>query len=228
MLREANQSLLSRARRLQALGRAERENRDEKQDQQRMSLSLQRLEEAIAGLKATLQTYKALRSLNIPVSSLPDLHKAPAEIREYVNTIARPTSDRLIGSVTRVNRAMEKIRSDLDANWTSWASEQIQALPLHKIPQLPPVLRRDAEARLAAMRLDARGSASAASARQFKLGLDVIQEELSQVSEDSILEAALRKIMGTPPITLAGLSDEELEAVRSDQSVAEQIMLSRR
>jgi hypothetical protein len=228
MPEEASKSLLSRARRLQALGRAERENRDEKQDHQRMSLSLQRLEDAISGLEATLKTYKALRSLNIPVSSLPDLHKAPAEIREYVNTIARPTADRLTGSVTRVNRATERIRADLDDNWTSWASEQILALPIHKIPQLPPVLRREVEARLTVLKSDSRGSASAGSARQFKLGLDVVREELNHVIEHSILETALRKIMGTPPVTLAGLSDEELEAVRSDESVAKQIVLSRR
>lgn len=228
MLEQTGQSLLIRARRLQAFGRAENEKRNEKQDHQRLTLALQKLEDAIAVLESCLKTHRALVSLGIPLSPLPDIHKAPAELRDYVNSIARPTFERITGATGKVNRTTEKIRDDLNSQWQSWASEQIRELPLYKTALLTPTRKRQVDTWLLSLRSDARGSAGAASAQQFSVRLEAVQAELGQASEDSILEMALRKIMDTPPITLAGLSDEELAALRNDQSVAEQIMLSRR
>lgn len=221
-------SLLTRAKRLQAFARAERSDKEATQDHQRTTLALGKLDVAVTDLAVALKTYAVLHGLVVQLSPLPDLGTAPAELREHANSIGRPTPERLTGAVGKVSRATKSILDDLDGRWRLWAVDRLEGVPIQRIPRLAPAERRQVEVRLASLRADSRSAPSSASANQFKVGLDAVNDALARVAVHSLLEEALSKVMSSPPVTLAELSDEEIAALRDDSGVATQIVLSRR
>lgn len=221
-------SLLTRAKRLQTFARAERNDKEATQDNERTTLALGKLDAAITDLTVALKTYDVLEALGVQLSPLPDLGTAPTELREHVTSVGRPTPERLTGSVGKVSRAAKSILDDLDSRWRVWAAERLDEIPRQRIPRLAPAERRQIEARLASLRMDSRSAPSSASVSQFKVGLDAVNDVLAHVAVHSLLEDALSKVMSSPPITLAELSDEEIAALRDDSDVAAQIFLSRR
>lgn len=222
-------SLSTRAKRLQTFARAERSAKEENQDHQRTTLALGKLDVALAELALALKTYEAVQALGVQLSPLPALETAPAELRAHIESVGRPTPERLTGAVGKVSRATVSILDDLDARWRAWSADRLDELPTPRIPRLAPAERRRVETRLASMRTDSRTAPTSASVNQFKLGYDAVSEVLDSISVHSLLEEALSKVMSSsPPVTLAELSDEEIAALRDDSAVAAQIVLSRR
>lgn len=221
-------SLLTRAKRLQAFARAERSDKEATQDHQRTTLALGKLDAALTELESAIRTHNVLQTLGVQLSPIPDLGTAPAELGEHISSVGRPTHSRLNAAATKVTRATASILDDLDSRWRPWAADRLDELPVQRIPRLAPLAQRQVELRLATLRSDSRTAPSLASATQFKLGLDSVQGALAQVAVHSLLEDALIKVMGSPRITLAELSDEEIKALRDDHAIAAQIVLSRR
>lgn len=222
-------SLFTRAKRLQAFARAERSAQEANQDHQRTTLALGKLDVALAELAVALKTYEALQAQGIQLSPLPALEAPPAELRAHIDSVGRPTPERLTGAVGKVSRATASILGDLDARWRTWSANRLDELPTPRIPRLAPPERRRVETRLASLRTDSRNAPTSASVNQFKLGFEAVSEALDAVTVHSLLEEALSKVMSSsPPVTLADLSDEEIAVLRDDSAVAAQIVLSRR
>jgi hypothetical protein len=213
-------SLAMRARRLTALARAERDDRELSQAQGQVQTALNKLDQELGALAGVLAVHRRLKQIGVPVVDPTDLEKPVGRLKEQA-ALGRPTGQFLNARTREVVGARSAIE-DADAEaWRSWSTRSIEGLPLALLPRLPFTHRNATATRITSMRALAARKPSIADISQFMQYLDRVKDELGEVESagiDSLLERFLES-----RILLADLSDEELEMLRADASLSDQL-----
>ncbi len=219
----ASMSLADKARRLAALARARRESETDVQDQLRLENQLSKLTVEVRTLKAALDTHRGLKAIGVPVANLPDLTSAPNGLRDHVDRIGRPNWQYVSARVTSLSKAHAKV-TEADAQaWTSWANSEIARLPRELIPRLG-FDRGTTESRVATLEKLASRPPTMSSPAEFRMLLRRVEDDLQSVESAGVDAVLSRFVQGR--IRLSDLSEDELELLRSDETVRNQLYLS--
>jgi len=216
-------TLAMRAKRLAALARAKSEDERESQDQGQAETALRKLNTELASLRSVLVTHRKLRAVGVPVSEVEDLDKPATRLREQISAVGRPTAQYLTARVRDVANAHSAIAEGDRQAWRAWAERTVEGLPHAVVPRLSFVRRSDVAKRIADMRRWAGASPTHGDVTSFVVSLDRVRDELDHVEDASIDAVLARFINGR--IRLADLSDDELEMVRAEESLSEQLYL---
>lgn len=214
--------LAERARRLTALARAKRDDLDASQAQAQVQTALNKLDQELRALGGELAIHRKLRENGVPVSPPGDLENPAMRLKQQAD-IGRPTGQFLNARARDViaeRTAIEKANADA---WREWATGKLGELPLAVMPRLNWNLRSATTTRIATMRALASKKPNIADIIQFQQYFGRVKEDLDAVESagvDSLLE---RLVEGR--ILLADLSDEDLELLRGDASLRDQIYL---
>ena len=214
-------SLATRARRLTALARARRDDLDVSQAQGQVQTALNKLDQELGTLSSVLNVHRKLKMIGVPVTDPGDLEQPAKRLKEQAG-LGRPTAQFLNARTRDVIGARSAI-DDANADaWRTWAAQMIDGLPLALLPRVP-FPHRDATAtRISNMRTLAR-KPSIADIIQFQQLYDRVKEELTAV-EGASIDALLNRFTAGR-ILLADLSDAELEMLREDASLSDQLYL---
>lgn len=216
------QSLLTRAKRLTALSRAKSENARETQEQGKAETALQNLKAQLAKLDNVLAAYRKLREAGAPVAELPDLAASARRLRDHIESTGRPTHQFLNARKMDVSKAATDIAATNQQVWRSWASNEIDKLPIAALPKLNPADRRQATSTLDTLKRSAAASqVSSSDVITFRLALANVAELLAGVGTTESDGVLSRFESGR--ILLSLLSDEELATLRSDEALKDQL-----
>lgn len=216
-------SLAEKARRLAALARAKRESETESQDQVRFEAQIAKLTVEMGTLNKALATHRRLESAGVPVNSLPDLKRAPRELRDQVSRIGRPTWQYINARVTSLAKAHVAIIESDTAAWQAWARDQISGLPLALVPRLG-FERRSTEGRVATLRKLASAAPIPASLSEFQSLFERVENDLKRVESAGVDAVLARFVQGR--MLLADLSEEELALLRSENALRTQLYVA--
>lgn len=215
-------SLAIRARRLTALARARRDDLDVSQAQGQVQTALNKLDQELGTLSSVLNVHRKLKMIGVPVTDPGDLEQPAKRLKEQAG-LGRPTAQ-FLNARTRDAIGARSAIDDANADaWRTWAAQMIDGLPLALLPRVP-FSHRDATAtRISNMRTLAARKPSIADIIQFQQLYDRVKEELTAV-EGASIDALLNRFTDGR-ILLADLSDAELEMLREDASLSDQLYL---
>lgn len=216
-------TLAEDARRLAAIARAKRESETESQEQRRLQTQIEKLSVELTRLRNGLEIHRRLNEIGAPVEGLPDLAKAPREVRDQVNRTGRPTRQYLNARVSRLERANSEMSMADTLAWTSWASDQILELPTMLIPRLGSE-RRITESRVQNLEKSAGRAPSLAAIDEFQRMWRRVRDDLAELESAGVNAVLNRFVLGR--IRLSDLSADELEMLRSDETLRSQLYLS--
>lgn len=219
----ATTPVVVRARRLSALSRAKRQGDQEGQELGQVQTALNKLYSELIELSRVVDTHRKLERTGLSVSALPDLSAAAQRLQDQMDSVGRPSAQFLTARTKNVMEARAAIDESDNAIWRQWASEQIEALPVAVLPRMPALSRSQVESRMAGLRKLANDKPSVANIAQFQTSLGIVDDVLGSVEEASI-DAVLRRFTDGR-IRLAELSEEDLQTLRLDESLADQLYL---
>jgi hypothetical protein len=218
------QSLLTRAKRLTAVSRAKSENAKETQEHGQAETALNNLKAELAKLDNVLAAYRKLRQVGVPVAELPDLAASARRLRDHVQSTGRPTHQFLNARKTDVGRAATDIAAANQQAWRSWAGQEIDKLALVALPKLNAADRRHVTSTLEAMKKTAATpQVSSSDVTTFRLALSSVVELLASVGTTKS-DGVLGRFEGGR-ILLSLLSDGDLETLRGDEALKEQLFV---
>ena len=213
-------SLATRARQLTALARVKRDSLDEAQTRGQVQTALNRLDQGLVSLGSTLSIQRKLKDVGVAVDSPVDLEQSARRLQEQAE-LGRPSSQFLQVRFRDVDAARVAIDTANAGAWRIWSSQIVDGLPVALLPRVH-FSRRDATKR----RISAMGALSAKKPNipdiiQFLQDLDRVKDEFIEVGGSGIDSLLNRFEDGQ--ILLADLSDEELQILRGDASLADQL-----
>jgi len=219
----ASGSLATMAKQLTALSRAKSDNEKTTQDEGQVETALRKLNAELGELGTVLVAHRKLNQVGVPVEPYPDLDKPAKRLRTQVEEVGRPTAQYLTARSRDVINARTAIADSDRQAWRLWAGQQIQQLPLGLKPRLALPERGKVDAKVAEMQKAALSSQPRSSdVTLFVSALDAVKEFLASVEETNV--DVLAKF-DNGRVLLADLSDDELHALRDDNSLATQLYL---
>lgn len=226
----AEPSLLDKAVRIQGLARAYAEGATERREREQVSIALTQVEHALSQLAASVQAARAAAALGIVIDNIAELAGSG-----LANLRAR-TGDGMLPStrVLQIARGrLEANRSALDkalgAAWRTWSENQIRELPHMKKAFATRLSRQAIEEDIQTLaRLAARKPSTAEEIASFVRVRNRVHHALDQLEGDDRVISILARLDSPEALTLADLSETELQHLRSHPDVAEQIELRRR
>lgn len=216
-------TLAEDARRLAAIARAKRESETDSQEQRRLQTQIDKLSVEVVRLRKGLEIHRRLADIGAPVDNLPDLSVGPREVRDQIIRTGRPKWQYVNARVSRLERANSEMSLADTLAWTSWASGQISELPTMLIPRLGSE-RRITEARVQNLEKGAHRAPSLAAIDEFQLTWRRVRDDLADL-ESAGVNAVLNRFVQRR-ILLSDLSEDELEMLRSDETLRSQLYLS--
>lgn len=213
-------SLATRAKQLTALARVKRDGRDESQTRGQVQTALNRLDQGLVSLGSTLSTRRKLRDVGVPVDTAVDLEQSVRRLQEQVE-LGRPTSQFLQVRFRDVDAARVAIDAANDSAWRIWSSRIVDGLPVALLPRVHFSRRDTTKKRISAMHTLSAKKPSIPDIIQFLLDLDRVKDDFSEVG-DSGIDSLLNRF-SDGQILLADLSDDELQMLRGDLSLADQL-----
>ncbi|HEY3547730.1 MAG TPA: hypothetical protein VGK17_16785 [Propionicimonas sp.] len=219
----APQSLADRARRLAALARAKSETAASTADQARLSDQVRKLTAELAVLKTALDVRARLENLGVQVPTTADLRREPTLLRQEVDTIGRPTWQKIQARTKSVIRTHSDITEADTAAWREWASNRVSSLPQTLIPRLG-FARGATEERVRRLRSLAASAPSLGTLAEFGTLVRRVEDDLAQV-EGSGIDVVLKRFVQRR-ILLADLTDEDLALLRAEGSLRDQLYVS--
>lgn len=216
-------TLAEDARRLAAIARAKSESETDSQEQRRLLAQVEKLSTEVARLRQGLEIHRRLAEIGAPVDELSDLSAAPREIRDQVNRTGRPKWQYINARAIRLERANnERALADTQA-WTTWAFGQISTLATPLIPRLG-AERRSAEARVQSLERSAGKAPSLAAIDEFQFIWRRVRDDLEDVESAGVNAVLNRFVSGR--VRLFDLSEDELDLLRADETLRNQLYLS--
>lgn len=215
-------NLATRAKRLTALSRAKRDNLDKSQAQGQVQTALNRLDLGLGNLGGALKVHRKLKETGVPVTDPVGLEK-PAKSLKQEAALGRPTAQFLQVRARGVEASCSAIDTESNSAWQTWAAARIEGLPLALLPRVHFSRRGTTQKRIFAMRALAGKKPNIPDIIQFQQWHGSVKEELGEVGDASIDSLLGRFSAGR--ILLADLSDAELEMLREDDSLSDQIYL---
>lgn len=219
-------TLLTRAKRLAALGRAKRDDEGASQDQSQAQTALNKLDVELTGLASVLVVHAALRDSGVPVATVTDLDKPAIALRDRVASQGRPTAQYLNARLRDIASLRTQIAESDKLAWRGWAEAQIASLPHAVLPRLG-LRQASAKERIRKLRLVALAPPNKSDITLFKLSLDQVKDTLADVEDAGSLNALLARFGSSGGrLRLSEVTDEEVALIRDDASLADQIFLS--
>ena len=217
-------SLAIRARKLTALSRAKSDNEKEAQDQTQLETALGKLNTELNGLNTALVVHRKLTKIGVPVQPVGGLDKPAIRLRDQVEGIGRPSSQFLAARSKDVSSARSDVADRDKAAWRIWAEDAIAQLPTGLIPRLDSAQRQKVAARISELKRSTNPSQlRVGDVTIFTTSLETVKDTLAGV-EQSDIDDVLAKFQNGR-IRLADLSDDELQMLRQDGSLADQLYL---
>lgn len=216
-------TLVEDARRLAAIARAKRESETDSQEQRRLQTQIDKLSVELARLGGGLKIHRHLAEVGVPVDNLPDLAAGPREVRDQISRTGRPTWQYINARVSRLERTNDEIALADAQAWSTWAFSQISSLATTLIPRLGSE-RRNAEARVLSLEKSAGKAPNIAAIDEFRFVWRRVRDELAAVESAGVNAVLNRFVQGR--IRLSDLSEDELQMLRSDETLRGQLHLS--
>lgn len=216
-------TLAESARRLAALARAKRESETDSQEQRRLQTQLEKLSIELGKLRQGIDVHRRLEGIGVPVENMPDLIAAPREIRDQVTRTGRPKWQYINARVSRLERTNTDLTVADTQAWTSWALGQVSSLPVALIPRLG-FDRRPTEARVTNLERLASKPPSLGALSEFQTIWQNVKDDLERVESAGVDAVLSRFVQGR--IRLSDLSEDELELLRSESNLRNQLYLS--
>ncbi|WP_127817848.1 hypothetical protein [Microbacterium sp. CPCC 204701] len=216
-------TLADDARRLAAIARAKRESETDSQEQRRLQAQIDKLSVELTKLGAALEIHRRLGEIGAPVHNLPDLGSAPRDLRDQINRTGRPTWRHINARVIRLERVNSELAAADTQAWASWADGQISNLATTLIPMLG-FDRRNTEARVLTLQKSAGKPPSLAAIDEFQALWRRVRDDLAEIESAGANAVLNRFVQGR--IRLSDITDEELELLRADETLRDQLYLS--
>lgn len=219
----ASATLATRAKRLTALARAKKQDEKEWQDLGQLQTAMNKLAQELETLRGVLSAYKRLEHEGVPVGETPDLAEAQQKLESQIATVGRPTTQFLVARTRDVTKARSAIHDENTRAWHEWATQRLGELPTTLLHRVPFYKREGTTRRLASLKKLATGTPDVANIIEFRQAYDLVKEDLDSVevaTADRVLER-----FESGRIRLADLSDTELEMLREDESLSDQLYL---
>lgn len=216
-------TLAEDARRLAAIARAKRESETDSQEERRLQGQIDKLSIELTRLRKGIEIHRRLADLGAPVDDLSDLSAAPREVRDQINRTGRPKWQYINARVSRLERVNSELALADTQAWSSWAFDQISNLATTLIPRLG-FDRRSTEARVLSLEKTAGKAPSLAAIDEFQALWRRVRDDLAVV-ESAGVNAVLNRFVGGK-IRLSDLSEDELDLLRSDETLRNQLYLS--
>lgn len=226
----AELSLLEKAVRIEGLARAYAEGATEWREREQAAVALDQVETALTQLTASVHAGRAAAALGMSIADITE--RAGAGL---ANLAAR-AGDGMLPST----RALQAARNKLDANrvgldkaletaWRPWAAAQLAELPQGKKTFATPLSRQAIEQDIQDLTwLATRKPPTAEEIASFARVHTRVRHLLDQLHGDEHIAGVLARLDSADVLTLADLSDAELQLLRSQPQVAEQIEIRRR
>ena len=223
-------SLLDKAVRVEGLARTYAEGATERREREQTSLALTQTETALAQLTGSVRAARAATTLGLAIPGITE------HARAGLSNLAARAGDGMLPSRRVLQAARMKLDSSrtaldkaLDTAWRPWATAQIGGLPQSNKTFATPLSRLAIDQDIQDLtRLAARKPPTATEIETFARVYQRVRDTLVQLTGDENLASILARLDSTDTLTLADLTDNELQLLRDQPQVAEQIELRRR
>jgi hypothetical protein len=213
-------SVLEMAQQLTARARTYSEESKDRDERTRIGNALEEVGRTLGALTTTANAYSAARDAGVPLNQL----AVPTDLLT-LRSEGLPSSQALVAARKRTEKLAKDARDAVSAAWRGWAQEQFAAVNPGRVSRLSVQHRRRADElqkRLAAA-INAK-EIQAGQIDQFRRDLTEFDAMLASIREDDPIVLLLGKIR-SGRITLADLTDGELDSLRADHSAASQVIL---
>ncbi|WP_130353759.1 hypothetical protein [Agromyces ramosus] len=223
--------LLTRANSLERLAKAARDKEGDQAEIEKLKLALDGLSTALTVLEEELKTRRVLDSLDAPRLIQIDLQTAHSELRDFVATRGRPTTQRIQSASRRTNEQSARLREESKSRWEAWSRTALDAVPRHKVSALAPDDRSRVGAVIGeldeAVRKAGRAAPSVDQIKIFRLHLQRALTDLGQIEVEERVLRVLERFTSTGGVPLLDITDDELDILRSNPSIADQFVVRR-
>ncbi|GII52779.1 hypothetical protein Pth03_11680 [Planotetraspora thailandica] len=147
-----------------------------------------------------------------------DLSSAPAGLNDLARRAeggALPSDSAFNAAKQKIEKATASIREATHEAWHAWATEQLDALPTHRLPMLKQTELTQARERLTELRkIGSSTSLTASDVGIFTNKFQQLSDDLQQASDvPTELLSVLDRLTGRT-LTLKDLADEEIHLLR--------------
>ncbi|MEY9846179.1 hypothetical protein ABH940_003264 [Streptacidiphilus sp. BW17] len=141
---------------------------------------------------------------------------------------ALPSNDVFKTARQKVKAATQRAESEVQAAWSTWSNDRLSALPLARIPMLPPDEQQVARERRAELERAAKnGKATTSGIAVFAATSAALAEMLHDAQDPPDELLALLDRLGKRPVSLREVTDEEIALLRA-YAIDDQIGLLRK
>jgi hypothetical protein len=223
-------SLLDKALRVEGLARTYAEGATERREREQTSLALTQTETAFTQLTASVRAARAATALGLSIPGVTEHARAGlANLAARAGEGMLPSRRVLQAARTKLDASRTALDRALDGVWRPWATAQIAGLPQSNKTFATPLSRQAIDQDIQDLtRLAARKPPTAEEIETFVRVYRRVRDTLVQFTGDENIAGILARLDSTDTLTLADLGDAELQLLRSQPQVAEQIELRRR
>lgn len=221
---EQQGSLLLQAQRLSAVARAKKENESDSQTEGQVATALNKLNTQLLALSSAIRAYETAKAARFAIASPPNLKAPILALKAQVDGIGRPSPQFLVKRTGDLGRQVAELQSAVEAAWTTWANEQMDALGADALSGHPPRVAAIQE-QIVGLRATARQKFNVANFQIFRLELARMHDLIEELQAPSDLEKVIERVK-KGAVTLADLTESELIDLRADPAIARSISLS--
>jgi hypothetical protein len=217
-------SVLEKAQTVTARARTYAEGRVEQDQRRQIDLMLTHLEREIAQLRTAVELQAAARTLGVPVADVTvDVGNGLDALRTSAAQ-GLPAQQALRSARDKARRGRETVEAAVITAWGPWAEQQVANLHVNRVKRLGPQHRVRAGELVRNLQAAASSQPSASLVGRFQRDVQELQATLATIGSDDPFVLIFDRIR-TGRLTLADLTNSELELLRSDDGAASQISL---
>jgi hypothetical protein len=210
--------VLDKARRIVGESRRLAEGAAEIQQAARINRRVMGLREGLRMLSNHVTVARAVNeAAGASLVDLSGLDSGLADFKKKVASTPNPSDQAFNTARARVDALCKRLHEQTLGVWTRWATARIQDVPLNRFPMLEFEHQRLARSKKAELdRVTTKSDLSVSDIRVFKLTLETLDDMLTAAPDvPGDLVAVLDRLSRTPSPTLAEVSDEEIQLLRS-------------
>ena len=218
-------SLLERAKVLQSAAGRLGDKDDQIQRDEKTHNALRKLILALDDLEAVKKTMVRAVLEGVPVSNPPSWSDGLQGFREHLGR-GRPSPQAINAAVTKVSKTTAAAQAVLSNAWLEWTAGHMASVQIERLPLLPPDVRTDTGDRHKRLQVIARSEPNVGLILEFINTLSIVNDRLAEATASTEVHNALDKV--DAGLALSAFTEAELGALRSESTLADQIVLRRR
>lgn len=221
----ATTALIDQAKSLQSAARRMGDKDAVVQKEEKTYTALRKLDAALDRLEALQKTFARALHEGVPIGATPPWADGLQGLKEHMGR-GRPTPQAITAAATKVGKTADAVTTAVANAWGEWSSTQLASVQSERVPLLPIETRTDTSERIRRLQSMVRSTPNLALILEFTNSLEIVRERLEDASASIEVHDALEKV--NAGLALSAFSDAELAALRSERTVADQIILRRR